>query len=290
MKRLAIAIAMVAATGCGKKDKEENKGKQPDVPPKVVTPQVDLPVVKEEKPPAPKEMLVGKARVINLYVDAAGKGQEVDVWMRRSFKYGPVLIKEKLGLGQATDFFGAVPEQTVVIVPTGAGSDAKELAGAMKGKGDEVWTTVLAWNGTGMSGASTQDAPPDMGEKGVWPPKPPAAGKGLVVLRADALQEHEKALTEQYGGRSFMVGDGKGACMKQRLEDVGFSASVLGGTQPVILELAPGKHAITFHKWPGKCDTPAVYQVEVDVAADKSTLVHLFTRDAKTLDNLQLPM
>jgi hypothetical protein len=288
MKRLVIVMGVVAAVGCGKKDDDKNKGERP--PPKIVDPpKVDLPTV-AEKPPAPKEALVGNARVINLYVDASGKGQEVDVWMRRSFKYGPVLIKEKLGLGQATDWFGAVPEQSVVIVPTGAGSDAKELAGAMKGKGDEKWTTVLAWNGTGMSGGSTQDAPPDMGEKGTWPPKPPAAGKGLVVLRADALQEHEKALTEQYGGRSFMVGDGKGACLHQRIEDIGFSASVLGGTQPVVLELAPGKQVITFHKWPGKCDTPAVYQVEVEVAADKSTLVHLFTRDAKTLDNLQLPM
>lgn len=70
----------------------------------------------------------------------------------------------------------------------------------------------------------------------------------------------------------------------------------LGGTSPYELDLDPGKHKISLHKWPGsskddeRCKD-AVFTIDVDVVADKSQWVFLYSPDqGKAIATLALPI
>jgi hypothetical protein len=112
------------------------------------------------------------------------------------------------------------------------------------------------------------------------------------MIRAGQLRPHEKSLDPKYNPSSFYVGDGKGACVHQRVEDQGFQAAILGGTNPTQHDVAPGKTTFTLHKWPSaeKCSTEALYTFEVDGQDGKGTLVQLYTPDGKALAHAQYEM
>tara|TARA_R110002096_G_scaffold292224_1_gene486540 strand:- start:97562 stop:97915 length:354 start_codon:yes stop_codon:yes gene_type:complete len=80
--------------------------------------------------------------------------------------------------------------------------------------------------------------------------------------------------------------------MTQRVEAMGFQASLLGGTQQIEIDLAPGTHTLTFHKGLEKGCTSAtkVYEFYLDVAADTAQNVVLYTPDAKTLKHATFSM
>ena len=101
-----------------------------------------------------------------------------------------------------------------------------------------------------------------------------------------------ESLTASIGGSSFYVGDGTTTCAHQRVEDQGFQANVLGGTQDVQLELPPGLATISLHPWfsPDDCDQPAVLEFDVDVPADGIVVVLVFSRDGTTIETLELPV
>ena len=247
------------------------------------------------KPEPPKELpppdtFVGEVRIINIYAEPGGKTQKVDVWARRSFTNGPAKLVDGLDFGQASPWFKAPKSQSIVIVAAGDGADGKELGGVFGPKDGDKITGIFMRDASGPSTPSYWEASADPATTKDIPP-PPAAGKGFVLLRANALMGHEPTLTESVGGRSFYVGDGSGQCLHQRVEDRGFSASILGGTQPVELELPPGAAKITLHKWPSNdgCKSPAVFEFSVDVAADKSTEVLIYTQDGKALLTLAVP-
>jgi hypothetical protein len=277
MRTTAIALALLAF-GCGKQG-EDAKGtagstssvKEPPPPPVAAN---------EEKGPPPKEEYKGKNRLVNLYVGPDGKTQTVDVWVRRGFKWGPVKIAENVEFGKASTWFGVPSNMSPVVLPVGAKPDDKEISPMAYGKADEVVTGVLTRNYGRASVVSVYDVSKEMTQA----VKPPSAGKGTLILHAGQLTEYDKQLAEKFGGRSFYVGDGAGACRPHR--DPKMEMLALGGTATRELELDPGKVKITLHKWPGKrgeeCTTPPVYELEAEAVADKAQHLFVYTPDGGT--------
>jgi hypothetical protein len=72
---------------------------------------------------------------------------------------------------------------------------------------------------------------------------------------------------------------------------MGHPPSLLGGTQPVKLDLDPGKNTISFHKSGAEGCTKdgKVYEVQLDVKAGEAQVVVLFTPDMQTIKNIILP-
>ena len=52
----------------------------------------------DELPPPDGSAFVGRNRVVNLWVGPGGTTQVVDVWARRTFTNGPVLLAEGLAV------------------------------------------------------------------------------------------------------------------------------------------------------------------------------------------------
>lgn len=287
MRTFALALMLVAA-GCGKKGGDD-KNKQPPAGSggggagtTTVAPQEP-----EKKGAPPKEVYRGKNRLVNLYVGPDGKTQTVDVWVKRGFKYDPVKLAENVEFGKASTWFGIPENMSPVVIPAGGKPDDKALSPMAYGKADEVVTGILQ-NSGGQPSVSTRY---DVSATMPGAPQPPTKGKGTLVLDAGQLSEFEKALTEKFGGRSFYVGDGTGACRPPR--DPKMESLGLGGTAEKELELDPGKVKITLHKWPGQrgeeCKTPAVFELEAEVIADKAQRIYVYTPDGgKTLATLTL--
>ncbi len=241
-----------------------------------------------DKAPPPDDQLKGAARVVNLLVDEAGKPITIDVWGRRWLTWGPRQFAANVGYGQVTPHFGIGKGMATVAVVAGGGPDAKEIGSLFGPQDGEELTTVMFRNDgrpasivLGMKPPGTMNAP-----------EPPPAGKGLLMVFAMPLSDHEKALTEPYGGRSFYVGDGSTTCLHQRVQDQGMQPAILGGTNPTLHDLPPGPAKITMHKWlPGKdCTTPAVFETEVEVKDGGGTLLILHSPDGKKIEALPLPM
>lgn len=244
----------------------------------------------EKKGAPPKEAYKGKNRLVNFYVGKDGKTQTVDVWVRRGFKYDPVKLADHVQFGTASTWFGVPEHMAPVALPVGAGPDDKDISPVAYGKADEVVTGLLMMSNGSVGVSSMYDVSKDMTQA----PKPPAAGKGLVILYAYPLYELRDAMTPTFGGTSFNVGDGTGACLKQR--DPKMESLALGGTSSYELDLDPGKHTITLHKWPGppkqedRCKD-AVFTINVDVVADKAQWVFLYSPDqGKSIATLALPV
>ena len=232
-----------------------------------------------DKPPPPADTFKGKVRVVNLLVDRAGKSQAIDVWAKRSFEHGPVRLAENIALGTASPWFATPAGHSIVIVPTGAGPDARdrELGGLSAGKDGEMFSHTLTLNdgGTPTAGLSSFKA------------AKPAAGQGLVVLEAGAFMGHAEAFKPTLGswGYAFKVGDGT-ACRTGRQKGLD-----LGGTSYVDYEVAPGPATFTLHMGDDyECKKPAVYTLTVDATADAATMVHVYTPDAKTITHVTLPL
>jgi hypothetical protein len=301
-----IPLAGLVLVGCSDKDKEAAQGAATRSPPVQPLPGGDavddgkatkvqpqaLPA-QGDKPPPPDDVRKGDSRIVNLLVDASGKPMSLDVWGKRSFEWGPLQLAKDVKYGEASPYFGIPKGMSPAAVPAGSGhpeaaADGDKVIGIASAKeGEEITTVIFRENDRatapifGMKPPGTYNAP-----------EPPAAGKGLIYVYAGPLSTHDAALKDKYGGRSFHVGDGSATCLRQRAEDQGKSAAILGGTNATQHEVQPGKTKVTFHRWPGKkCADPAVFEIVVDVAADKGTFVILHSPDGgQTIEALQLPM
>ena len=74
----------------------------------------------ELPPPDPSEY-EGANRLVNLWVGPAGETMPIDVWGRRTFTNGPILLAEDVGFGESTDYFSAPPGYSLAVVGAGAG-------------------------------------------------------------------------------------------------------------------------------------------------------------------------
>jgi hypothetical protein len=295
MKRtIAISLlALAVAAGCGKKDEDKGAGETP-----AGGAEADQgagqgaaaggAAAKKELPPPPKDAYQGKGRIVNLRVDKDGKTGPVDVWAKRSFKHGPVLLAEKVGFGEASDWFGVPKSMSVSIVPAGAGADAEGMGGIFGPKPDEHITGVLVES----NGRASVGNHWETGAAQSNVPAAPADGKGMVVVRAGQLRAFEDALRDSFGGSAFYVGTGAaGDCLPQRMEAEGKQPAILGGTNPTVHDVDPGKVTLSFHKWPSndKCGSEPVFTTEVEVAAGEGVNVYLYTADGAALKALAVP-
>lgn len=295
----ALVAALVLAGGCG----GEQSG-QPDAletarslaeaasPDTTVGEPGGTTLVEVDEAPAPDpSTFVGATRVVNLWVGPDATTQTVDVWGRRTFSNGPVLLVEQLGFGEVSDYFGVPPGYVVEIVGAGAGPDGLSLGGVLASRDRSRITTVFtnadpagrpeAWaifefETTGSFGA----------------PQPPAPGRGLVVLQQANTDAFRTGLESAGVSDSYYVGDGSGVCIRQRIEATGQAPAILGGTQPVAYEVEPGRLAFELYPWtdPARCEAVPVAEFDVDVAADEAVVGLLYTRDGATLELLQLPI
>ena len=245
----------------------------------------------DELPPPDASAFVGRNRVVNLWVGAGGATQTIDVWARRSFTNGPVLLASDLAFGSASDYVSAPVNQSVVIVGAGAGPDGLELAGVFSaGDGEQITTIFTNDDDTGAVWAPNLfEVDPDGASS---PPRPPSDGNGLVYLYAPNTGSFESSLTLAIGAAAFYVGDGTGRCATQRIEADGFAPSILGGTQHVQLDLPPGVARLSLHAWPSadECGQPSLLDLDVDVVPGSAVLVLVFSRDGESIETLQLPM
>lgn len=242
--------------------------------------------------PAPDPSLYdGSNRVVNLWVGPGGTTEPVDVWGRRTFSNGPILLVEELPFGAASDYFAAPPGYSLVVVGAGAGPDGEELAGMFNAARNEQITMIFT-NDDPVGGVWAPNLWEASADQPGLAPEPPRPGMGLVYLYAPNTRSFDDSLTAALGGSAFFVGSGPGACTPQRIEQNGFQASVLGGTQDVQLELAPGPATITLHPWfsPDECDQPPVLEFTVDVPADGIVLVLVYSPDGESIATLQLPV
>lgn len=242
----------------------------------------------EELPPPDPSTFEGANRVVNLWVGADGETGPVDVWGRRTFTNGPILLVEDLPFGAASDYFTAPTSYSLVVVNSGAGPDGVERAGLFNAANGEQITTLFTNDDDDGAVAA-----PNLFETGTaQAPSPPSAGSGVVWLTTANIRAFSDQMIETVGGDAFYVGDGSTTCRAQRQDDPDVAPSVLGGTQTVELELDPGPAVITLHPWfsPDQCEQTAVSEFVVDVAADESQLVIVYTPDGTTLETLTLPV
>lgn len=258
-----------------------SSGPPADSPPDSVT------TVPSELPPPDPSTFDGANRVVNLWVGPAGETTPIDVWGRRTFTNGPVLLAEDVAFATASDYFAAPSGYDLVVVSAGAGPDGAERAGMFNAVDGEQITLVFT-NGDDVGGVAATD----VFERGRRAPEPPADGTGLVVMSAANLQAFSATMIESVGGDAFFVGDGTSVCRPQRIEADGFPPNVLGGTQQVEFEVAPGPAAISLHPWfsADGCDQPSVLDLTVEVGAGDSALVLVYSRDGVTVDALILPV
>ena len=244
-----------------------------------------------ELPPPDLSEFDGANRVVNLWVGPDGEQRAVDVWGRRTFTNGPILLVEDLGFGQTSEYFAAPPGYSLVVVGSGAGPDGEELAGLFNADADDQVTMVFTNDDTDGAVWAPNLWEKTSAETGLAP-DPPQSGMGLVFLYAPNTRSFDESLTSAIGGSSFYVGTGGSDCARQRIEDQGLQANVLGGTQDVQLELPPGPVTIALHPWfsPDECAQPAALEFTVDVPSDRIVIVLVYSPDGDTLDTLQLPV
>lgn len=244
--------------------------------------------VPAELPAPDPSTFEGANRVVNLWVGEDGETAPIDVWGRRTFTNGPLLLAEEVGFGQASGYVSAPPEYSLVVVNAGAGPDGDERAGLLNAVVGEQITTIY----TNADSTGTVSAPNYFEAGSTQAPTRPAADRGLVWLIAPNVRAFSERMIEVVGGDAFYVGDGSESCRRQRIEDAGMAPSILGGTQWVELELEPGPATISLHPWfsADECAQPATLEFAVDVVAGATTLVVVFTRDGTSVETLTLPV
>jgi hypothetical protein len=288
MHRLASVLVIAVLVACSKKDADSKK--EPAVGGSAAAAAATTTVPEAPtKPPPPPESFKGDNRVVNLLLDESGKPMTIDIWGKRSFEYGPIQFAKDVAYGQASAYFGIPTGTSTIAVPAGAGDRAKEVGSLFAAKDGEEITTVMFREDNQPKSIVMGMKPVDLHNA----PAAPPAGKGTIYIYAGPLRGIEAKLTEKYGGSAFYVGDGSTTCLRQRLEDQGKQAAILGGTNSTTHDVAPGKAKVTLHKWePGKnCTTPAVHELEVEVADGKGTFVVLHSPDnGSTIAAVQIPM
>ncbi len=244
-------------------------------------------VAPSELPPPDPSTFEGANRVVNLWVGPAGRTASIDVWGRRTFTNGPILLAEDVAFGEASEYFSAPAGYNLVVVGAGAGPDGEERADMLNALDGEQITLVFT-NGDEIGGVNA----PSLFERGGRAPAPPAEGAGLIVLAAPNIPAFAATLTESIGGDAFFVGDGSAVCRTQRIEADGFPPNILGGTQQVELEVTPGPASISLHPWfsPDECDQPSVLDMSVDVAAGETVVVLVYSRDGESVEAVSLPV
>lgn len=228
----------------------------------------------------------GANRVVNLLLDDDGPTATVDIWGRRTFTNGPVLLAEGIEFGAASEYVSAPPGYELVAVASGAGPDGEALGEMPNAADGEQITTVL----TSLDPRG-DESDPSLFEVGEQAPAAPGDGVGLVVLFAPNVGSFSDRLIESIGGDAFSIGDGSGACRAQRGEADGLSASLLDATEQIELELPPGPTTVSLHPWfrPDECDRPSVLDVVVDVVPDQTMLMLVFSRDGESIESIVLP-
>lgn len=298
---VAGAVGAVLAAACGGGDggsdppavldnaREQVATATTELPPSDVASSEVAPTSDPVELPAPDpSTFEGANRVVNLWVGADGDSIDVDVWGRRTFTNGPILLANGISFGVASDYFSAPPGYSLVIVGAGAGPDADELAGMFNAADGEQITTMFT-NSDTLGGVSA----PALFEVGSsQAPEPPAVGMGLVVLFAPNTGSFGDELIAAIGGDAFYVGDGSTECRTQRQAAEGVADVILGGTQQVELELEPGAALISLHPWfsPDDCNQPSALDLTVDVVADETTMVFVYSPDGVSIDTLVVPV
>ena len=302
----AAAAVALALTACGGSDGDGEPPPVLDVareqvaaaPDSSDSASADEPTADDAGDAAPAELPLpdpssfrGSYRVVNLVAEPTGDGvahSSVDVWARRTFTNGPVLLAEDVGFGAASPYFEAPVGSKVVIVSAGAGPDGEERAVLPDPADGEQVTTVFA-NGDDR----TLETAINLYERGNdRAPVPPDEGDGLVVVVGVSLSAYDEELSTSVGGDAFVVGDGSETCRLQRVEATGAAAEILGEADRIELEVAPGAALISLHPWPtpNGCDQPSALEVAVDVAAGSTTLLLVYTADGTSLETLTLPL
>ena len=225
--------------------------------------------------------------MVNLWVGEGGETTPVDVWVRRSFTAGPVLLADDIRFGDATPYLAAPPGAEVVVVTAGAGPDGRARADLAAATAGEQLTTVF----TNDDLDGTVVAPTMVERGGDLSLVPPTDDQGLIVVFAPNLGAFADRLEAELGGGSLAVGDGSSACRTQRFEADGFPADVVGGVRTVELEVSAGPAAISLHPASSAdCGQPSVLDLTVDMEPGAITIVLAFTRDGATIEALTLPV
>ncbi|MEZ4366200.1 MAG: hypothetical protein R2939_07910 [Kofleriaceae bacterium] len=293
MKTPTLLLAsLLVLPACGKK-KDDGGTAAPPATGSAKAPGSAAMPAKPDLPPPPADAAKGQTRLVNLYLDADGKTQDVDVWAKRSFQYGPVKLTSGVGYGKVSEPFGIPTGMSTVVIKAGASVDDKaaEVGGLFGTKDGEKALGFFYFS----DGAPSVAHLPEVG--GDQALVPPPAGKGLVVLNAGQPRAFAEQLTATVGSESYYVGDGSKTCRHQRIEDKKapsgqpYQAMILGGTQRPEFEVEPGKAKFTLHKWPGKqCETEPVFEFELDVAAGQGVWGFVHTPDKAKLEILSLPI
>lgn len=239
----------------------------------------------DELPAPDSSMFEGSHRIVNLWVGAGGVTTEIDVWARRTYSHGPALLADDLGFGEVTEYLGAPPNADLVFVGAGAGPDGIELGGVVNAIGNQQLTAVFA-AADRLDGATTMT----LWERGSdLAPGLPSPGLGLVEVMGVNLSPFGDDLRLAFGVDTFSVGAGTSSCVEQRGEADGFAPGVVGSGKPVEFELESGPAVITLHSSVDGCGSPPVHEIPVDVVADASVLVIVYTTDGTTIGSLALP-
>lgn len=290
---VTLAIA-VAAGGCDDKKAADPPAKTEGGDKKAEGETAKKPMLpkKKELSPPPEDLYKGKARVLNLYVEPDGTTSKIEVWAKRSFKYGPVQLAKDIELGQASDWFGIPEGMSITIIKAGDKWDDRKasLGGIFAPKDGEYITGIVRHDGKRGSVGSNWEV---RNKEDKFVPKAPPEGKALVMVRAYQLNAFRESLTKAGLSDSFYVGTGKAeTCLRQRAEDEGKQPAILGGTNPTHHIVDPGKIKLTFHKWPSsdKCNTDPIAEFEVDAKAGEGVMLALYTKDGKSLSAVPVPL
>ena len=73
----------------------------------------------------------------------SGETAPIDVWGRRTFTNGPILLAEDIGFGESSDYVSAPAGYSLVVVGAGAGPDGDERAGMFNAVDGEQITLVF---------------------------------------------------------------------------------------------------------------------------------------------------
>ena len=290
----AAAVALAGACGGSSGDTEppavlDNARQQvASVAPSGSTADDSATAPPDELPAPDPSTFEGANRVVNLWIGPDGATTPVDVWGRRTFSNGPILLAADIGFGETSNPAGAPANYELSIVGAGAGPDGVELADVINATdGEQVTTVLMNADRNGGSGSV------NISERGAaQAPAPPRDGLGLVRLVAIDLATVSGELLDSIGADSFSIGDGAGTCRPERGRDDDLGAAELLPTGDIELELEPGPATLTLHRLvrPQDCATPPLLELTVDVEADAVAVVLVYSRDGISIEMLALPV